>query len=47
LLKEQLGDDRDSLADRAIRAYSNLDLHPEIARAASELYRDGHYANAI
>jgi uncharacterized protein (TIGR02391 family) len=47
LMKEQLGDDRDSSADRAIRAYSNLDLHPEIARAASDLYRDGHYANAI
>jgi uncharacterized protein (TIGR02391 family) len=47
LMKEQLGDDGNSPADRAIRAYSNLDLHPEIARAASELYRDGHYANAI
>ena len=47
LLKEQLGDGEDSPADRAIRAYANLDLHPEIARAASELYRNGHYPNAI
>ncbi len=48
LFKEQLGDDGvGDPADRAIRAYSNLDLHPEIARAASDLYRDGHYANAI
>jgi uncharacterized protein (TIGR02391 family) len=47
LMKEQLGEDGDNAADRAIRAYANLDLHPEIARAASELYRDGHYANAI
>jgi len=47
LLTEQLGEDGSSAADRAIRAYSNLDLHPEIARAASGLYRDGHYANAI
>ena len=48
LLKEQLGDDEGGgTADRTIRAYSNLDLHPEIARAASGLYRDGHYANAI
>lgn len=47
LMKEQLGDDGDTRADRPIRAYSNLDLHPEIARAASDLYRDGHYANAI
>jgi uncharacterized protein (TIGR02391 family) len=47
LMKEQLGEDGGSPTDRAIRAYSNLDLHPEIARAASDLYRDGHYANAI
>jgi uncharacterized protein (TIGR02391 family) len=47
LLKEHLGEEGGSPTDRAIRAYSNLDLHPEIARAASELYRDGHYANAI
>jgi uncharacterized protein (TIGR02391 family) len=47
LMREQLADDEGTAADRAIRAYSNLDLHPEIARAASELYRDGHYANAI
>jgi uncharacterized protein (TIGR02391 family) len=30
-----------------LRAYESLDLHPEIARAASKLYRDGHFANAI
>jgi uncharacterized protein (TIGR02391 family) len=24
-----------------------LDLHPEIARAASKLYQDGHYATAV
>jgi uncharacterized protein (TIGR02391 family) len=47
LMKEQLGEDGDSTTDRAIRAYTNLDLHSEIARAASELYRGGHYANAI
>jgi uncharacterized protein (TIGR02391 family) len=47
LMKEQLGDDSDAPAHRAIRAYTNLDLHPEIARAASVLYQDGHYANAI
>ena len=32
---------------RALRAYKDLDLHPEIALAAGELYRDGHYTNAI
>jgi uncharacterized protein (TIGR02391 family) len=47
LLREQLGEDGGTAADRAIRAYSNLDLHPGISRAASGLYRDGHYANAI
>jgi hypothetical protein len=26
---------------------SLLALHPEIALAASKLYRDGHYANAV
>lgn len=46
-MKEQLGGYGHAAADRAIRAYSNLDLHPEIARAASGLYHDGHYANAI
>jgi len=47
LLKEQLGEDGDVPADRAIRAYQNLDLHPEIALAASALYQDGHYTSAI
>jgi uncharacterized protein (TIGR02391 family) len=32
---------------RALRAYRDLDLHPEISRAAGDLYLDGHYANAI
>jgi hypothetical protein len=45
-MKQQLGDEGGNAADRAIRAYSNLDLHPEIARAANDLYQDGHYANA-
>ena len=31
----------------ALRAYRDLDLHPEISRAAGDLYLDGHYANAI
>ncbi|MCX5515276.1 TIGR02391 family protein [Kaistia algarum] len=30
-----------------LRAYEGLELHPEIARAASRLYKDGHYANAV
>jgi uncharacterized protein (TIGR02391 family) len=47
LMREQLGEEGDSSADRAVRAYANLDLHPAIASAASELYHNGHYANAI
>jgi uncharacterized protein (TIGR02391 family) len=47
LMKEQSGVGGRASADRAIRAYANLDLHPEIAQAASDLYRDGHYANSI
>ena len=34
-------------ADRVRRAYEGLDLHPDIADAASELYLNGHFANAI
>ena len=34
-------------ANRTLRAYEGLDLHPEIARAATKLFRDGHYANAV
>jgi len=47
LMREQVDETGGASADRAIRAYGNLDLHPEIARAASELYQDGHYTNAI
>ncbi|MGV1013943.1 MAG: TIGR02391 family protein [Methyloceanibacter sp.] len=45
MLREQLEDLGGR--GRALRAYEGLDLHPEIDRAASALYRDGHYANAI
>jgi uncharacterized protein (TIGR02391 family) len=45
-LREKSGQDA-NLDERAIRAYGNLDLHPEISRAASKLYSDGHYANAV
>ena len=46
LLKEQAVDDG-TADNRILQAYLNLDLHSEIARAASNLYQDGHYANAI
>jgi len=47
LLREQLEDASDDVDSRVLRAYENLELHPEIMRAASALYRDGHYSNAI
>jgi len=47
LFEEKLGvGDPDSTA-RARRQFTDLDLHPEIARAAAKLFQDGHYANAI
>jgi uncharacterized protein (TIGR02391 family) len=48
LLQEKLsGTSPESGAHRALRAYGALDFHPAIAEAAGELYRHGHYANAI
>jgi|UPI00039A5A55 uncharacterized protein (TIGR02391 family) len=47
ITKERLGDSGEDAAAKAVRAYAGLDLHPEIARAASKLYQDGHYANAV
>lgn len=46
-LKEKQVDADTDAESRTLRAYEGLDLHPEIARAASDLYRNGHYANAI
>lgn len=45
-LNEKLGTST-SPGLRAVRAYGSLDLHPEIARAASKLFADGHYSNAV
>ncbi len=44
---EELGDSGTTPVGSALRAYENLDLHQEIQRAAGDLYRNGHYANAI
>jgi uncharacterized protein (TIGR02391 family) len=46
-LEEKLADANEDTSGRTLRAYQGLALHPEIARAASDLYRDGHYANAV
>jgi uncharacterized protein (TIGR02391 family) len=46
-LNEKLVDAEDDAAGKTLRAYQGLALHPEIAKAASKLYLDGHYANAV
>jgi uncharacterized protein (TIGR02391 family) len=47
MLKERLEDMGDSPEGKARRAIESLDLHREIERAVGQLYRNGHYANAI
>jgi uncharacterized protein (TIGR02391 family) len=47
MLRERLEENAESNSQRALRAYTALDLHPAIVDAATDLYRDGHYANAI
>jgi uncharacterized protein (TIGR02391 family) len=47
LFTEKLADGGDTPATKARRAFGDLDLHPEIARACAKLFVDGHYAEAI
>ena len=47
LFTEKLGDLGETPEGRAARTFGDLDLHPEIARACSKLFHDGHYANAV
>jgi uncharacterized protein (TIGR02391 family) len=47
LFEEKIGDTGESPSGRALRAFGQLDIHPEIERAVSKLFRDGHYANAV
>ena len=47
LFHEKLEDGGESSASKARRAFGDLDLHPEISRACSKLFSDGHYAEAV
>lgn len=47
LLKEKAAPDDGRGGGRVIRAYEGLELHPEIARAASKRYLAGQYADAV
>lgn len=46
-LQERLEELGESPSAKALQAIDGLDLHPQIDRAAIQLYRDGHYANAV
>lgn len=47
LFKEKLQDLGETPEGRAVRAFEELDIHPEIERAVGRLFHDGHYANAV
>jgi uncharacterized protein (TIGR02391 family) len=47
ILRERLAPDDPASGNRVLRAYDGLELHPEIARAASKRYQDGNYADAV
>jgi uncharacterized protein (TIGR02391 family) len=47
LLNEKLEDGGELPASRARRTFDDLDLHPEIERACSKLFADGHYAESV
>ena len=44
---EEVEDTGPGTGTSSLKAYEGLDLHPIIGRAAGDLFRDGHYANAI
>lgn len=47
LMAERLADSGTASPLKVLQAFGGLDLHPEIERAAGDLYRNGHYANAV
>lgn len=47
ILRERIDPDDAAGPSRVLRAYEGLELHPEIARASSKRYQDGHYADAV
>jgi len=44
---EELTDAGQTTIGKTLKAYEGLELHPDIERAAGQLFRDGHYANAV
>lgn len=47
LFTERLDDLGETPVARALTALLNLDLHPEVGRAVSDLYSNRHYSNAV
>ena len=47
LFREKLQDLGETPEGRAVRAFGDLNIHPELDRAVGKLFRDGHYANAV
>lgn len=45
--EEKVDDLGESPDGRALKAFGALNIHPEIARAVTKLFKDGHYANAV
>jgi len=44
---EELSDAGLTATGKTLKAYEGLELHPAIERAAGQLFRGGHYANAV
>lgn len=47
LFEEKLGAEGQDTTVRAKRAFKGLTLHPELEKAVTRLFDDGHYANAV
>jgi uncharacterized protein (TIGR02391 family) len=44
---EELGDAGQTSSGKTLKAYDGLELHPVIEKAVGNLFKDGHYSNAI
>lgn len=47
VFEEKLGASSGDAGTRARRAFGDLDLHAEVARAVTPLFENGHYAHAV
>ena len=47
LFEEKVDDLGETPEGRALKAFGELNIHPEINQAVSRLFKDGHYASAV